>query len=323
MTKEVIEVPFEGVAVRKLHDLFERGYTVCGVAIQRTTQNSNFDRGAITTGGMVMWWRPEQHKSELHRLHEENQTLREKNGLLKYALTECESLKAENAKLEAMLDAVGAGGVGQSIKPQIQADTAPAAWAIYSDDGTAIRLWSRYKAFAQERADKLGLPLVALYAAPQPAAQSCCTCTKTADLHKAPAPAQQPVAILDIRRSKRTGELESWGFAEKPNDAESGTYAVYAAPKLPVQEPFGYFKATPFGWTDCDKADEGAVALYEAPQPANQPLTNGQIAEIEREACAALCDDIVQEEEGKPDRDYSREDTAQELAVLIRARGQQ
>ena len=36
-----------------------------------------------------------------------------------------ESLKAENAKLEAMLDAVGAGGVGQSIKPQIQADTAP------------------------------------------------------------------------------------------------------------------------------------------------------------------------------------------------------
>lgn len=48
-----------------------------------------------------------------------------------------------------------------------------------------------------------------------------------------------------------------------------------------------------------------------------------EAAEKEREACAALCDDIVQEEEGKIDRNYTREDTAEELAVLIRARGQQ
>jgi hypothetical protein len=32
------------------------------------------------------------------------------------------------------------------------------------------------------------------------------------------------------------------------------------------QEPFGYFKATPFGWIDCAETDEGAVALYERPQ---------------------------------------------------------
>ena len=30
-------------------------------------------------------------------------------------------------------------------------------------------------------------------------------------------------------------------------------------------EPFGYFKAEPFGWTDCSEDDEGAVALYEHP----------------------------------------------------------
>jgi hypothetical protein len=36
-----------------------------------------------------------------------------------------------------------------------------------------------------------------------------------------------------------------------------------AADKL--QEPFGYFKAEPFGWTDCAETDEGARALYEAP----------------------------------------------------------
>jgi ribosomal protein S14 len=33
----------------------------------------------------------------------------------------------------------------------------------------------------------------------------------------------------------------------------------------PVQEPFGYFKVEPFGWTDCIETDEGAIALYEHP----------------------------------------------------------
>jgi hypothetical protein len=33
-----------------------------------------------------------------------------------------------------------------------------------------------------------------------------------------------------------------------------------------AQEPFGYFKAEPFGWTDCGKDNEGAIALYEKPQ---------------------------------------------------------
>ena len=32
-----------------------------------------------------------------------------------------------------------------------------------------------------------------------------------------------------------------------------------------MTEPFGYFKAEPFGWTDCAETDEGAVALYERP----------------------------------------------------------
>lgn len=34
----------------------------------------------------------------------------------------------------------------------------------------------------------------------------------------------------------------------------------------PAVEPFGYFRAEPFGWTDCAQTDEGAKALYEAPQ---------------------------------------------------------
>lgn len=92
-------------------------------------------------------------------------------GLAPAAAAALRSQHARIADLEAQLYAIGAGGVGQSIKPQIQADTSPAAWAIYSDDGTAIRLWSKDKATAQDAADKFGLPLVPLYTAPQPTRQ--------------------------------------------------------------------------------------------------------------------------------------------------------
>lgn len=33
----------------------------------------------------------------------------------------------------------------------------------------------------------------------------------------------------------------------------------------PTPEPFGYFKAEPFGWTDCAETDDGAIALFAAP----------------------------------------------------------
>ena len=35
--------------------------------------------------------------------------------------------------------------------------------------------------------------------------------------------------------------------------------------RLQATEPFGYFRAEPFGWTDCAATDEGAIALYERP----------------------------------------------------------
>lgn len=54
---------------------------------------------------------------------------------------------------------------------------------------------------------------------------------------------------------------------------------AHPTPLAADQEPFGYFRAGPFGWTDCAEADEGAVALYERPtQPAVvEPLTDEQI----------------------------------------------
>lgn len=44
--------------------------------------------------------------------------------------------------------------------------------------------------------------------------------------------------------------------------------AVRVAMDRPAVEPFGYFRAEPFGWTDCAPTDEGAKALYEYPPPA-------------------------------------------------------
>ena len=60
-----------------------------------------------------------------------------------------------------------------------------------------------------------------------------------------------------------------------PKDLTHREYTTKAVAALretlavPQQEPFGYFRALPFGWTDCAETDEGAMALYEgSTQPA-------------------------------------------------------
>ena len=69
--------------------------------------------------------------------------------------------------------------------------------------------------------------------------------------------------------------------------------AVDAAPTPPAQkEPFGYFKAMPFGWTDCAETDEGAVALYERPPAQRKPLTDEEIEDIWAD-CPADWDDKI------------------------------
>lgn len=56
--------------------------------------------------------------------------------------------------------------------------------------------------------------------------------------------------------------------------------AQIAKKRVPDQAPFGYFRAEPFGWTDCAETDEGAIALYDRPAPPAvvEPLTDAQIA---------------------------------------------
>ena len=77
-------------------------------------------------------------RSELRRLQAENDGVQALVAVHQRTLERCLELKAECAELEAMLDAVGAGGVGQSIQPLVQADTAahqePVAWRAHPFD---------------------------------------------------------------------------------------------------------------------------------------------------------------------------------------------
>lgn len=68
-------------------------------------------------------------------------------------------------------------------------------------------------------------------------------------------------------------------------EAGSGHIDLSVMTPAPAQgEPFGYFRAEPFGWTDCSEDAEGAIALYEHPaKPAQEVgLTDAGIAALWR-----------------------------------------
>ena len=54
-------------------------------------------------------------------------------------------------------------------------------------------------------------------------------------------------------------------------DAPEVLAATNSAQISSSAEPFGYFKAEPFGWTDCAETDDGAIALYTAPPAPSVP----------------------------------------------------
>lgn len=57
-----------------------------------------------------------------------------------------------------------------------------------------------------------------------------------------------------------------WDSANDALELHRQRLAATTAPAPAQDEPFGHFRAEPFGWTDCAKDDEGAIALYERPQ---------------------------------------------------------
>ena len=67
-------------------------------------------------------------------------------------------------------------------------------------------------------------------------------------------------------------------YAQKRQD-EAIISLRQAIAEAEKQEPFGYFKPEPFGWTDCAETDEGATPLYTS-TPQRQPLPMEQIVQF-------------------------------------------
>ena len=86
-------------------------------------------------------------------------------------------------------------------------------------------------------------------------------------------------AATELRRQHaRIQELEGMleavgaGGVSTQRVTQAADHIAQDSKMVAAQEPFGYFKAEPFGWTDCAETDEGAIALYEAPQPQADAL---------------------------------------------------
>lgn len=68
------------------------------------------------------------------------------------------------------------------------------------------------------------------------------------------------------RRLAATQKLTQLGYRY---DSAHGKWlpAPQQATPEPLGEPFGHFRALPFGWEQCGEHDDGAVALYTRPAP--------------------------------------------------------
>lgn len=91
----------------------------------------------------------------------------------------------------------------------------------------------------------------------------------------APAPAPTDAEIEELLQScgMRWAERSFWQLEDADlHPAIRAVLAKWGAPATASGEvvtPFGYFRADPFGWTDCAESDEGAKPLYEKP-PAQE-----------------------------------------------------
>jgi hypothetical protein len=78
---------------------------------------------------------------------------------------------------------------------------------------------------------------------------------------------------LKTEQSLRLGYTHgAHGRLESTADA---AIAALTAAIAQAGEPFGYFRAEPFGWTNCAETDEGAIALYEHPAAKDSTAAMG------------------------------------------------
>ncbi|WP_422170930.1 hypothetical protein [Limnohabitans sp.] len=63
---ETIVQTFTGVPMRKLRELLAAGWQVNGVCFQRIEEDGTVRRGAVTAGGMVLWWNQPAQQEPVH-----------------------------------------------------------------------------------------------------------------------------------------------------------------------------------------------------------------------------------------------------------------
>ena len=129
--------------------------------------------------------------------------------------------------------------------------------AIVTPDGDATIHWT-----AVEQAAKEGNHFLSAMAKLMIAAR---------DVGRAPAPAvpqgwRDFLTELSKQKPEKPDYWSSCGQCERNSSTAEDLLAATPDPVPAQGEPFGHFRVEPFGWTDCAKDDEGAIALYERPQ---------------------------------------------------------
>ena len=96
--------------------------------------------------------------------------------------------------------------------------------------------------------------------------------------------AQQVLDAMECKQPFLKNALSSYGISTGEIE-KMAIETLRAALAQGEQEPFGYFKAEPFGWTDCAETDEGAIPLYERPfTPPQRPWQGLTDEEVRNEA---------------------------------------
>ena len=126
------------IAKRKLSDLIAAGHVVNGLAFERQNPDGTTTRGAVTVGGMVLWWHPEQqsalyeelrtaidagsetatHADALTWVKEAHQALADVRGL---TLTDeqCDAFRRLPMPFNDMVRAIYAAGAEHRTEPKV------------------------------------------------------------------------------------------------------------------------------------------------------------------------------------------------------------
>jgi len=116
------------------------------------------------------------------------------------------------------------------------------------------------------------------------------------------AEAAESAKICGVKAIRKTGESKVTAATPAAQPEQVTAEAIHAAWSAGFvegeksalakieQEPFGYFRADAFGWTDCAETDENAKALYEYPFESRQWVG---LTEVERNDLEDYCEMII------------------------------